>query len=263
MDRMRNLWLTTIWNHRERTARLVFLVYAGLFPGSILSVAFNLVPPEDRWFGGVLMTLQGISLMLWLWHAIGSASIIPSAVVLIGSFGVEYIGATTDFPFGAYDYTAVLGYRVADTVPVVILFAWIMATYGAWSIAARCSFTAKRWVRALMTGAVVALFDLQIEPVAVIIHGYWEWHDVGPYYGVPLVNFLGWFVVGTAFSWLTDNALRAAQKSGASRLPILALGGSCVMFLVMNGVAGHGVAALLSVVSLIGLVWVWRFGTQV
>ena len=262
MDRIRNFWRNTVWNHPERPARLVFLLYVALFPGSLVSVAFNLVPPSDRWFGGVLMSIQGIALVLWLWHAIGRASLFPSLVVLIGSFLVEYIGATTDVPFGAYDYTTVLGYRIAHTVPLVILFAWIMVTYGAWYIAALLPILQARWTRAILTGAIVALFDLQIEPVAVIIHGYWQWQDVGPYYGVPLVNFLGWYVVGMVFSWITDPALLAAKRANASLLPILALSGSCVMFLVMNSVAGHWLAATFSVFSIGGLVWVMRVGSH-
>jgi putative membrane protein len=255
---IRNLWNLHIWDHRERIARLIFLGYVALFPGSILSVAFGLVPPESRWFGGVLLMFQGVSLIAWLWNAIGRASLIPTAIILIGSFAVEYIGATTDFPFGPYDYTAVLGYRVAGIVPLVIMFAWVMATYGAWMVASLLPFAQKHVTRGILTGAIVALFDLQIEPVAVHIHGYWEWHASGLYYGVPSVNFLGWFVVGTIFSWCIDRPLRFAQNVGASRLPILAIGGSCVMFLVMNGVAGHWVAMLLSVFSVGALFWIWR-----
>ena len=262
MVHMHNLWNQHIWQHHERIARIVFLGYVAIFPGSLISVAFGLVPPESRWFGGVLMMFQGISLIAWLWNSIGRASLIPTAIILIGSFAVEYIGATTDFPFGPYDYTDVLGYRIAGTVPLVIMFAWIMATYGAWLVASLLPFGQNRITRGILTGAIVALFDFQIETVAVYIHGYWEWHAIGLYYGVPMVNFLGWFVVGMIFSWFIDTPLRAARQAGASRLPILAFGGSCVMFLVMNGVAAYWIAALLSLCTLTGLVWIWRLSDR-
>ncbi len=258
MGNLRNSWNVHVWQHRERTARLIFLLYLLIYPGSIISVAFGLVPPESRWFGGVLMIFQGLSLIFWLWHAIGRASFVPNMIVLIGSFIVEYAGATTDVLFGPYDYTDVLGFRIGGVVPVVILFAWIMATYGAWMVAAALPVHSTRLKRALMTGVVIAVFDLQIEPVAVLIHGYWVWDIAGFYYGVPLQNFFGWFAVGVLFSLLVDTPLLSALRRGASRLPLLAFGGSCVMFLVMNAVAGHWIAASISLCTLAGLVWVWQ-----
>ncbi len=258
MASLHNIWNTRIWNHPERVARLIFLLYVLVFPGSLISVAFGFVTPETRWFGGVLLSIQGIALLAWLWHAIGRASVLPSLTILIGSCVVEYLGATTDVIFGPYDYTGVLGVRVAGIVPLAILFAWIMATYGSWMIVDGLPLHLSRVQRAVLTGAVITVFDIQIEPVAVIIHEYWVWYADGWYYGVPFQNFVAWFVVGFIFSLLVDTPLRTARARGASRLPLIAIGGSCVMFLVMNGVAGHLIAVVLSIVMIGVIVWVWR-----
>lgn len=261
MASLHNLWYRRVWNHPERVARLIFLLYVMVFPGSLISVAFGLVTPETRWFGGLLMTVQGLALLAWLWHAIGRASVGPSLIVLVGSCLVEYLGATTDVLFGPYDYTDVLGYRLAGIVPVAILFAWIMATYGSWMIVDSLPLQLTRLQRAILTGTAITIFDFQIEPVAVIIHEYWVWYADGFYYGVPVQNFVAWFVVGFVFSLVVDTPLRKARAHGASRLPLLAIGGSCVMFLVMNGVAGHLFAAVLACGMLAVIAWVWQLGS--
>ena len=262
MASLHNLWYTRVWNQPERVARVIFLLYVMVFPGSLISVAFGLVTPETRWFGGLLLTVQGLSLLAWLWHAIGRASVLPSLIVLIGSCLVEYFGATTDVLFGSYDYTEVLGYRLAGIVPVAILFAWIMATYGSWMMVDALPLRLSRLHRAILTGTAITVFDFQIEPVAVMIHEYWVWYADGFYYGAPVQNFVAWFVVGFLFSLSIDTPLRNASAKGASRLPLLAIGGSCVMFLVMNGVAGHVFAALLSCVMLGVIAWVWQLRSR-
>lgn len=53
-------------------------------------------------------------------------------------------------------------------------------------------------VRGALSVAILAtLLDLAIEPVAAHVVLYWQWEKRGPmdYYGVPLMNFVAWFVV--------------------------------------------------------------------
>lgn len=47
-----------------------------------------------------------------------------AAIVGVMTFTVEWIGITTGFPFGAYDYYPTLGFLVAG-VPLTIAFAWV------------------------------------------------------------------------------------------------------------------------------------------
>jgi uncharacterized membrane protein len=61
---------------------------------------------------------------------------------------VEYVGATYDIPFGAYDYTTMLGWRIADTVPVVIVLAWLFSATATWLCAFLLLPQAPAWQRA-------------------------------------------------------------------------------------------------------------------
>lgn len=135
----------------------------------------------------------------------------------------------------------------------MIPFAWLMVIYGTWSAVNLAGLLPSRGLRAVATGAAVAIFDIQIEPTATHINGYWRWDVPGFFYGVPAQNFIAWCVVGIAFAYVTDSALIRARTLGASRLPVAALAGSCVMFLVMNSKGGYWWASAVSVVSLVAM----------
>jgi putative membrane protein len=51
------------------------------------------------------------------------------------------------------------------------------------------------WLVPLATAVIAILVDLFLDPVAVAI-GYWVWFVPGQvYFGIPLLNFVGWFVL--------------------------------------------------------------------
>jgi uncharacterized membrane protein len=51
------------------------------------------------------------------------------------------------------------------------------------------------WRVPLLTAVIAVVFDLFIDPVAVRAH-YWVWLKPGSvYYGIPLLNYVGWFVL--------------------------------------------------------------------
>ncbi len=51
------------------------------------------------------------------------------------------------------------------------------------------------WQVPLLTGVIAVVLDLFIDPVAVAA-GYWVWFVQGTvYYGIPLLNYVGWFVL--------------------------------------------------------------------
>jgi len=120
------------------------------------------------------------------------------AWVALGSGLIETIGTLTGWPFGSYSYTAALGPRLG-VLPLAIPLAWWVVLVPLWVLAAG------RWGgiglsdRLLRIGSVAVaavLVDLVLEPVAWQLRGYWLWADGGPWYGVPLQNFVGW--AGTA-----------------------------------------------------------------
>ncbi len=263
MANLHNWWQTTIWHHQARWARIIFLLYCAMYPGSMIFLLANLVPDSARGFGGVFLLLQGASIALYLYAYLGRAAWRTICIIMLGALFVEYVGATYDIPFGAYDYTTVLGPQLFATVPVVILFAWLMSLVGSWSLVYMAWPHAPRWIRAIGCGVAIMIFDIQIEPVATLINHYWVWTAPGLYYGVPLVNFVGWWAVGTILAYLCDlDLLRLMQTTrGQTPFAIANLIGSTGMFVTMNAQRGYWLAVAMSVlfVAVLSVIlWRWR-----
>jgi hypothetical protein len=97
------------------------------------------------------------------------------------------------------------------------------------------------WQVPLATGAIAVVLDLFIDPVAVAA-GYWIWFVKGTvYYGIPLLNYVGWFVLMflAPLAWI----LIARQREwGYWRKGIVALGAlvplsiaAVMLSLILNG----------------------------
>ncbi len=118
------------------------------------------------------------------------------AVTTGGGLLVEALGVATSVPFGAYRYTGTLGWQLLG-VPVVIPLAWTMMAYPALLVGDRIG--RRRTARVVAAGAALASWDLFLDP-QMVDAGHWVWRGgAGPaLVGVPVSNFVGWFVVATA-----------------------------------------------------------------
>ena len=101
-----------------------------------------------------------------------------------------------------------------------------------------------RWQAPLLAGLIAVLLDLFIDPIAVAA-GYWVWiAPANVYYEIPLLNFVGWFVlmVLAPLAWI-EIARRAAWSSTRMlltaflALPLLCVA-SIALSLLLNGAIG-------------------------
>ena len=123
-------------------------------------------------------------------------------LVLIITLGVEYLGSKTGFPFGKYHYTPALQPQVAG-VPIIIPLAWFMMLFPAWAIAEtilsalRKRLSSSYWiVFAFFSGLVFTSWDLYLDP-QMVGRDLWQWDQPGGYFGIPWLNFLGWWLTAT------------------------------------------------------------------
>jgi len=81
------------------------------------------------------------------------------------------------------------------------------------------------------------------------VRGYWIWEQEGFYYGVPLLNFAGWYLTALVLSFLTQLFLpHTPFKRGQLLVPVLVLTTTLVPFLlvsVLEGFVGPTVIGLL------------------
>lgn len=155
---------------------------------------------------GVLAQLTTVLLALGItWPASQIAKI--AVIVLFLSLGIEILGATSGIPFGSYTYTGQLQPQLAG-VPLIIPLAWLMMLPPAWAISAAILHPAQKklgkWyapILAVMAGLAFTAWDLYLDP-QMTKFGLWSWEQAGGYFGIPWVNYLGWWLSSAFVTWL-------------------------------------------------------------
>lgn len=258
---------------------IVDRLHAGLAELSTLSevlgatwVLVMISVPVFRWVLGSRGERIGISLGV-LFQAALVATLLSEGLGLarawpiilgIPVFGwvIELIGSRTGVPFGRYHYTDVLKPQLLH-VPLVIPLAWLMMVPPAWSVAAVLSKhleltgPAGRVVIALVAGAAFMAWDLFLDP-QMVRWDFWRWREGGAYVGIPVSNFLGWFLAGTAVSFLFY-----VGEGEAPVVPLFAVYvvtwlletvGQLVFWrLMVSGIVGFLIMGLFVAVGLLGL----------
>ncbi len=164
------------------------------------------------------------------------------------SFGVlvEWLGHTTGFPFGSYDYTApgpsLLG------VPLLVPLGWFAFTL----IALAVSGTRKLWVAPL---ALVA-WDLGLDPL-MVDKGFWTFQAQSVYYDIPLTNFLGWYAAGVVLVWVLLKLEPRLKGEASTDLRLIF---ALQAFLMATGLLFFGLtlAALVTLAAMGAFVFSWR-----
>src|SRR5262249_2811036 len=100
--------------------------------------------------------------------------------------------------------------------------------------------------------ALMTALDLFVDPVSSRVLLYWHWRQPGFWFGVPLINFVGWFVVSLAL-------LSAAGPPRNSSLVVKAVGISVLVFLAASA-AHWAFNGLETSDSVVGQVWARKGG---
>lgn len=125
------------------------------------------------------------------------------AITAVVSWGYEQVGVATGLIYGNYYYTDALGPKLGH-VPLLIPLAWFMMIYPSYVIANLIAHDHPTgspgglwrllWL-AFLSGMVMTAWDLVVDPFLTSgPHAAWVWVDGGPYFGIPVQNFVGWLV---------------------------------------------------------------------
>jgi putative membrane protein len=126
-----------------------------------------------------------------------------TAICLVVSNGAENLSILTGFPFGHYRYSDNLGPKLF-LVPLLIGPAYLGMGYLSWSVG-RLILGGPQSVRdrvfalPILASFVMTAWDLTFDPVASTLGRSWIWRDGGAYFGVPVSNFLGWYLTVYVF----------------------------------------------------------------
>ncbi|HUQ49045.1 MAG TPA: carotenoid biosynthesis protein [Gemmatimonadaceae bacterium] len=128
-----------------------------------------------------------------------------AVALLTAGFGIslasEILGTSTGLPFGPYSYTTLLGYRIAGLVPFPIPLSWFYMVYSSLALTGRIlpvrNTERSRTAWALSAGAILTAWDVSMDPAMSSATTHWQWHTPGIFYGMPLSNWVGWFLTGS------------------------------------------------------------------
>ncbi|MDB4966284.1 MAG: hypothetical protein JWN44_1973 [Myxococcales bacterium] len=178
-----------------------------LAAASVLSHVASIVLHLPQAMAGAMLALS--LLLFGLLH--GGATYGPRGIVWFMAIclGVsnlfENLSILSGFPFGWYHYSDAMGPRLF-LVPLLIGPAYFGVGYLSWTLArailgdesGRLNGTLA-FATPVIASFIMVSWDLTIDPMMSTITGNWIWHHGGNYFGVPLVNFLGWYLTVYVF----------------------------------------------------------------
>jgi uncharacterized membrane protein len=236
-------------NSKDMLFKIASLTLLGhLFFSAFSAFAFAtfLLPPYPEWLqtpqnqkvmalgytygGATTVTLGAISGLAFLAWAVGTRkALITFAVSFLLALTSEYVGTRWDYPFGAYEYTSQLGYKIGGKVPFNIPTSWFYMLVASLAICGRflkgTDDNVSKWWWSLVGGVVLTLWDVSMDPAMVkTTHWIWEIGDLSDrsafeqligkpiFFGMPITNWLGWLLTGILVP--RDARLRAAERVG-------------------------------------------------
>lgn len=141
--------------------------------------------------------------------------VVFAVICLVVSNIFENLGVATGFPFGPYHYTDALGPKLFY-VPLMIGPAYLSVGYMAWVLATILAGDVRRGAGAFSTFAtpfvgafIMVLWDVTMDPSTSTVQKWWIWESGGGFFGVPVSNYLGWFLTVYVFMQLFALYLRA------------------------------------------------------
>jgi len=121
--------------------------------------------------------------------------IITSAVSLF----FENLSVATGFPFGLYHYSPSLGVLA---VPLIIIFEYFAMGYLSWILSHILTGQYSKRIEGkqnflvpLIATFIMVMWDLTVDPISATLQGLWVWTNPGPFFGIPISNYFGWFLV--------------------------------------------------------------------
>lgn len=204
--------------------------YLILWIGGVAShLAFGHTPADAQWAAAAFLFLAGLLVLL----TANRTNHIALLAIAAAGFAAEAIGVHTGFPFGRYEYMGVLQPQLF-AVPLVMTAAWMVLV--AYIKTMLSGFGLSVWLEAVFASAWMVAIDLVIDPLAAGALGYWRWSGAGSYYGIPLQNFIGWFVVSFVVFALLNFSRKTVWQSNVWTTSI---GLSIVLFFSFIALAHH------------------------
>jgi putative membrane protein len=143
---------------------------------------------------GVLAQVATVLFVLrraWGWRA----ALTMALIVVFSGWAVEFVGHTTGFPFGSYEYTPRFQPQIG-AVPLLIPLAWMMMMPPSWALAYLLTGKWGGWQFITASAVAMTAWDFFLDPQMVTWNA-WVFENPGAnaYVGlIPWTNFIGWLL---------------------------------------------------------------------
>lgn len=194
-----------------------------IFGGTLaFSVVGSIITRYGHVDPGPVAALSSLVLILsGAWLILRELTGPTAAGLLFFAAGAEIVGVQTGWVFGAYHYTdawwPTISLPGGEHFPMLVPFAW---TFIVGACAASTRNLSGRPARALAAALLAAAIDWPMERAMTGVLGYWRWDHPTRFFGAPLQNTLGWFVVAL----IAGVVLVRTEREGGDWEAPLALG---------------------------------------
>ena len=137
--------------------------------------------------------------VLWLGWIRASAFL---GICLAVSLSLENVSVLTGFPFGHYHFVVGSGLPHVGAIPIIVGLLYFGMGYPSWVIGGilldhggvQPDNTLRLLGLPLISSFVMVQWDAVMDPPNSTLERAWVWHEGGGYFGVPLTNYLGWYL---------------------------------------------------------------------
>jgi uncharacterized membrane protein len=130
--------------------------------------------------------IVSVFFLFWFHSPRNLKSLLIFGSIFLAGFLSELTGVNTHLIFGSYSYGNTLGFKIFQT-PLLIGLNWLILIYCIFLITDNLN---KKWYFPFMGSAVMVIYDIIMEPVAIRI-GMWDW-DGGQ---IPVKNYISWYLI--------------------------------------------------------------------
>jgi uncharacterized membrane protein len=176
-----------------RTTAVLVLILAVYVAGRILEVASG---SPRTWIVAIeVLSALAFALVDGALHYGWRGILVFAAICAVIGNVVENVGVLTGVPFGHYNFLALMGPRIFY-VPVLLGLAYIGMAYVSWMIARLIvgRHGGRLFVLPAVASFIMVAWDWAQDPVwSTLLHA-WRWGDGGSWFGVPVSNYVGWYL---------------------------------------------------------------------
>ena len=187
------------------------------------NVLRNSIADKPGWPEAILVITTAFATLTSMTRQLAGQNVMLAATI-VGAVGgtAHAIGAITGIPFGPFSYSNSAGPKFFDTLAWPMPVIWIIVIFNARGVA---RLMLKPWRKLKnygfwvigVTGVLVFLFDLALEPFATRVHGYWIWMPTKfpwNWNGMPLINAFSWALIAVlALAFATPSLINKHSRS--------------------------------------------------